>query len=508
MLSKKFLLCLVILLGISLMLSACQTYQGYPTEVVQVTPAPTTTGQSSPEVRATIAPPPTFTPRPDLPPTPAGVKLEKIALVKEGLDALLSNYFRDLDSADVLEVALLAMQRGLEQSGISSPNIPLPRFGKDDTENWNLFQQAYTIILDKYKGKVSEEKLAQFILSGVSSSMQDCQTAYYPADAAENYAKVRFGIAQTLVGIGINLQTGQDNAGNNIHIITRAVSNGPAEKAGLKIGDRIAKVDGQATGNKTSTEVVQLIGGSVRGTAALGTKVSLTIQRGSQEQTVDLSRTQIAIPFIERQTLNGNIAYLRINRFPYMEQAAETSALRQFQTWVDDFNKPDVNGIVIDLRGNSYGNIGLVRTFLSYFINGQRLVFMSGAEHTQNAPANYGVVSFSSDQNILAIDKPISVIVDGATSGEAEIFAYAIQRNKRGTIVGTTTAGCANASAPVFLADKSLLNVTVYRAIANQDIEESILTSVEPDTGVDLDLQQLAQGKDTQIEAAIAELKK
>lgn len=495
---------------LALLLTACETYNGYPTIPPEptATPAPKATPAATP--RPTLASPPTATPRPSLPPTLSGIQAQKGDLLKEGFTDLINNYFQPLTSADIYEVGLRSIQAGLQQSGVDpQAQVLLPQFGNQADANWNAFLQAYTLVLDKYKDKVTEDQLEQYALTGAARSLQDCKTAYIPASQAENYFNLRTGQG-SIVGIGINLQSGQQTNGSNVHLVVRVIPGGPAEKAGLKQGDQILAIDGQDLSSKTSTQVIQLLQGTSQGDQAIGTKVSLTIRRpgNAQQQNIEITRNRFQIPPMEHSLLNNTTGYIRFNQFPLSSQNQLATITSTMASWLADFEKAGVTGYVLDLRGNSNGSISMVQNMLSYFMSGDELVYLSGGRTDQNNQRQYGPFPMPSNQSIKATAKPLAVLVDGGTSGEAEIFAYAIQQGKRGAVVGDSTAGCLNASTPVGLKDNSLLNITIYRAISDLTKPESIVNGVEPDQKAPLDLQQLSQGTDSQLDTAIKALKK
>jgi carboxyl-terminal processing protease len=498
---------LLISVSLSLMLTACQTYEGYPTATPEPTLPPTETPFALPAQRPTLPPPPTFTPRPAMPSAPAGAQVQKDAILKEGFNTLSNYYFQKLSNADLYEVGLQAIRKGLEQAGIQNADVPIPNFGSQDDANWNAFLQAYTLTVNKYKGQISESNLEQLALSGTANSLQDCQTAYIPPNQTDEYLALRTG-QFTTVGIGITLQTGQFTNGSNGHLITRVVPGGPADKAGLKMGDQITNVDGQDTGTKKGSEVIQLLRGT---NVTVGSKVQIKYRRdNSAEQTVELTRTKVQQAQMERSTLPEGIGYLRFNNFTFTDQTALANYNKALDSWMTDFSKAKLAGLILDVRGNQYGNLVLVRNVLSYFMTSSELFYLRGSQPTsQNSTARqFGTFAVASVDNVKTTDVPIVVLVDSSTSAEAEIFAYAIQQGKRGTIVGQPTAGCLAASNPVVLADQSLLNVTILRVINDPNKADSLVEGVEPEQTATLDLQTLAQGKDSQIEAAIKILKK
>ncbi len=492
---------------LAFVLAACQTYDGFPTATPAPTEVPKPTTAPPATARPTLPPPPTATPRPELPATPAGVQLQKADFLKEGFDALLNSFYIRLDSGDIYEVGLKSMQAGLEQAGVKNPDVPIPNFGKQDAANWTAFLQAYTLVVNKYKAQVSEDVLSQLALNGAASSLQDCQTAYYPPDQANNLLGLRTN-QYSNVGIGLNLQTGQLTNGKNAHFVLRAIPGGPADKAGLKLGDQLTSVEGQDISTKTTSEVVTLLRGN---NPTAGSRLLVTFRRpsSSQDMPVEIIRANLQQPMMEQKLLPDNIGYLRFNSFPFfLDQKDQEDKTKQLDTTLATFDKANVKGIVLDLRGNSFGGINTMQYILSRFIAGDQLLTLSGVQRGQNNARQYGVFPMPSVENVKATNRPLAVLVDSGTTAEAEMFTYAIQQAKRGTIVGEATAGCLNASSPVVLKNNSLVNVTLYRVVSDPKKPDSLVEIVQPEEKATLDLQQLSQGKDSQIEAAVKILKK
>ena len=505
----KGLIGLGLMLSLSWLLTACQMYDSYPVATPEPT-VPVTVGQPTAIPRPTLPPPPTLPPRPTLPATPAGAQPQKTAVLKDGFDRIITYYFHQLNSADVYEVGLRSIRDGLAQAGIQNPAVPIPDFGTEAAANWETFSRAYTLVADKYKGQVSEDDLAQFAFQGTLASFRDCQSGFFTPTQADDYAQQRLSLQQSLVGIGINLQSNQQN-GQNVHVIVHIIAGGPAEKAGVRVGDQIAAIDGQSLTAKSQTDVAGLLRGrAVTDPAdkALGTTVKLTLRRAGQDQTINLTRATVQIPFMEHGIVN-NIGYLRFNRFPIIpDQTQFDTNSKLLASWLNEFSQAHITGLIIDLRDNFDGSIRLVQNFLSYFVSGSSLLYLQGSQAAQSGGRQYGVIAMSSTQGVTPIDTPLAVLVNGNTQAEAELFAYAIQRNKRGTIVGDTTAGCMVASNPSALQDNSVINLTIYRAVADQATPDALVPDVEPEQKVSLDFQQLLQGKDSQLEAAIKVLTK
>ncbi len=489
------------------LLAACQSYNGFPTAVPEPTVAATPTVRSAPPARPTLPPPPTPTPRPTLPAAPTSVPQDRADLLKDGFEKILGNYYHKIDSADLYEVSLRSIGTTLEQGGVANPEIPLPDFSDDDNSNWQTFLNAYSIVVDKYKTQVDEKILSQIALNSAAGSLQDCETGFFSATRSEDYLVRRSGQG-TLFGIGVEIRSYQTSNGRWQHLISRTIAGAPAEKAGLKTGDQLLSVDNTDATAKSGQDIVPILQGRTTNGGQPLPKATLKVRRvGGKEETIEITRAAVPLPVIEKSILPDKIGYLKISRFPVSDQKGLDANIKLFAAALDEFDKSGVTSLIVDLRGNAYGSVRLLQSYLSYFISSSELVYFSGQD-SSSGTRQYATLAMPSVKDVKATDKPLAVLVDGGTTGEAEIFAHAIQKAKRGTVVGETSAGCLNASVPLVLNDDSVLNVTTYRTISDLTKPESVVANLQPDQKVELDPQLLAQGKDSQLEAAIKAVKK
>jgi len=481
-------------------------YDGYPTSV-PVTPSPGNS-EPSPTVAATaipqlVFPPlPTATPRPALPSVPANLKPKKSDVLQQAFDTILSDYYQPLSSADVYEVGLIGLRNALREAGVNQPDVPIPDFKGDPKQDWQTFLQAFTITLDRYGSKLSEDKLAYAAIQHSTELMGECQvsqTTFVPPDQAQAYSRARLGQNQ-YIGLGVNVVPLDTTSG---YYITRIVSGTPAEQGGLKLGDAIVAINGQDVTKLDAGQVVSLLQGR---NATAGSKVSLGLRRAGtgKQETIEIARATIQTPSFEPRLLTDNIAYIRFNSFPFVtSDAALSQYAAQFDRLINDFNTRGVKGYVLDLRGTSLGYLITVQTLLSRFVTGQDLMYLV----TRDPQGQRGVATVASTPNVKAVDKPIAVLVDSGTSNEAEIFAQVIKKKKKGSLFGVPTAGCPVASIPTQLPDNSILNLSAYRSLDDANDPTSWTDSLEPDTLVRIDRQSLSQGLDAQLEKAVTYIK-
>jgi|GEM_PF-1880313 len=493
---NSLVFCLLIITG-SLLLTACSINSP---RVVTPTPPPqkrTATPAAQPTITP-LPPLPTATPRPTLEAVPGGLKSTKETVLKASFDAIIASYYFPVNSADIYEVALRGISSTLQTSGIQSPQVTIPDFSNDPVKDWNTFYQVYQLTLSRYQGQIPEEKLAYGAIQATISSLGDCETKFYSPIDAQGYLQNVTGLAPA-VGLGIIVSP--YDGGQGLYI-TRVTPTGPADKAGLKVGDAIQGIGGQTIiGIPLANAFRLLVGGDK---PSPGTTVNLEIRKAGtgSVQKIDITRGTTTIQIFETQVL-GNVGYLRINSFPNRAGTLLDEVTNQLDAKLQDFGSQNLKGIVIDLRGTRYGNWRTVISFLSRFTQSNDILAIA-SQDDKHQPSR---LSVSTLKGVTPINKPLAVLADNTTAAEAEMFAWALQNKKVAQVFGQDTAGCAIGSDVVNLSDNSLLNVARFRVIADPTQPDGYLVRVSPDIVVDQDVKMLEQGKDAILERALSYLR-
>src|SRR5438270_1833848 len=211
------------------------------------------------------------------------------------------------------------------------PYVAHHQVGRVDTTE---LQQAIQLIeADYVDGNVDRAKLSHGTVSGLIASLGDPYSTYYNPD---QYKKLQDQYQGRYSGIGIFV-----SFGSAYPAITGTVPGSPAAKAGLVAGDQIIKVDGKDVKGLTADQATALIQG------ANGTKVTLTVTRGTSTFDVTLVRAEIVVPSVRSTVIAGDILYLRIYTFGGSTAADFRAQLKSGLT--------GARGIVLDLRGNACG---------------------------------------------------------------------------------------------------------------------------------------------------------
>jgi len=342
-------------------------------------------------------------------------------------------------------------------------------------EAWQIVNREY---VDTTFNRVDWQTVRQELLSREYSSQEEAYDALRTALERLDDPYTRFMDPQqyealtrqtrgVLSGVGIRLQA-EEETGNLT--VVEPIPDSPAAAAGIRTGDRILAIDGRSTEGMSVEDASSLIRGEA------GTRITLRIDRGEGGFDLALVRARIAIATV-RYTLNqeGNtrIGYIRLSEFS--EHATE-----QMRHAIEDLTRQNVDGFVLDLRGNPGGllsaSIEISRLWLD---NGAIVRRVNRTGDSNQMTANRTAIT----------DLPLTLLVDGNSASSSEILTGALKDNGRATVVGTQTFGKALVQSVHPLSDGSGLAVTIehYYTPSGNDISHRGIT---PDVEVSLTDEQ------------------
>ena len=247
-------------------------------------------------------------------------------------------------------------------------------------------------------------------------------------------------------------------------VIIAPLPNSPAERAGLKPGDEVLKVDGASTATLGLGETVKRIKGRP------GTEVTLSVQRKGEPKLweVKIIRAVIQVHSVEWKMLADKIAYLHISTFNETTPEMLKKAMQELR-------QGGMRAMLLDLRGNAGGELDACVEAASQFLGSGPVVYIEERDRprrTRNA-VNGGA----------RISVPFVVLIDNGSASAAEILAGAIQDNQLGTLVGAKTFGKGLVQTVYPLQDGSALALTTARYLTPslRDIDKK---GIEPDLPV------------------------
>ena len=213
------------------------------------------------------------------------------------------------------------------------------------------FEEVYDLINDSYYKDVNKKTLIEGAINGMLDSLDDPHTSYFNKAETENFNELMNGSYE---GIGAEISLDQDG---NV-IVFSVFKNSPAAEAGLKFNDKILVVNGTSTNGMNTTEVVSLIKDEDRDTA------DIKIERDGQTLDVEVEKRIVEIESVESKIyeVDGKkIGYVLINTFA-------NNTYEQFRENIENLEKQNIYGLVIDVRGNSGGYLHSVTSMLDMFL--------------------------------------------------------------------------------------------------------------------------------------------
>jgi carboxyl-terminal processing protease len=255
----------------------------------------------------------------------------------------------------------------------------------------------------------------------------------------------------------------------------------PAARAGMRPNDVITEIEGKSTAGMAIEDAADRIRGEI------GTKVTLTVKRGTNLITFKIPRQEIRIKSVFTKELEQkSIGYIRLNSF------ISESALSEMQEAIAKFKKK--RGLILDLRGN-YGGLLSNAVDISDLFLGSNEVIVSMVDRNHDRQ----VFKASGGREV---KQPMVILIDGGSASASEILSGALKDHDRATLIGTTTFGKGLVQKINPLSDGSGLNITVskYFTPEGTDINKK---GIAPDLTVKLSEKDILNNRDLQLNAAI-----
>lgn len=374
-------------------------------------------------------------------------------------------------------MVVLGFGLGMRSDAIIGAIAPMFGFkvetGKLDMSN---VQQTYQTLASNYDGKLDEQKLIEGASRGLVAAAGDEYTVFMSKKEAEAFDS---DLSGKLVGIGAEI-----GLRANRPTVIRTLKDTPASRSGLQAGDTIAAVNDQMSSQWTVDETVKHIRGEE------GTTVKISVVRGNQPFEYTITRAPIVSPSVESR-IEGAIGILTITRFD--DQTVDTARRAAME-----FKGKGVNKVILDLRGNGGGYLTGAQDVASLWLKDKVVV----------TERNDGkVVEELKSRN----DAPLAgtqtvVLVNGGSASASEIVAGALQDHKVATLVGEKTFGKGSVQSMLELSMGARLKVTIAKWYTPNG-KNITADGIVPDKKVDLTREDVGEGRDPQLDAALQLLK-
>ncbi len=341
---------------------------------------------------------------------------------------------------------------------------------KNEYYDPNFNDQYWLRWKNHYRGKIKTLDDAKVAIESMLASLNDPYSRYLNQ---EEFAEQNVSINSKISGIGVNIV----NDSGKIRIIS-VIENTPAQFADLKVNDIIMAIDDRKVSGLSLGQVSNLVKGPIN------TFVSIDILRDGEIVKKKIIRKEISIKTV-KSSMDKNIGYIQILSF------ISTSTPNEFLEALENTDKAE--GLIIDIRGNTGGLLPNAVFVTNLFVPKGKIVSIVGRN-------GYHYDIMAQDNNV-NIEKPVVILVDGASASASEIFSGAMKDYHRAKLVGTKTYGKGMVQKIIPMPNETGLNLTIakYLTPKGKDINK---LGINPDVVLPQTVENIIDKKDIQMEMA------
>ncbi len=346
-------------------------------------------------------------------------------------------------------------------------------FGSTNFAELSKFNEGISMLKESYYEEIETETLLDGVLWGASTSMGDPYTVYMTQEEAKSF--IEDIESDDYAGVGLYIYL--DETDNRI-TVSQPIEGSPADEAGIGVGDKILKVDGEATDKFTLDQAAAKMKG------AEGTEVVLTILKAESGETLDV---KIVRAIVERNTVSSKMAtdktaYIQITQF----------GINTHMEFIEAYNKLVGEGmekLVIDLRNNTGGYLDQAVGIADEFLDEGVIVYTmnrDGQKHDYNA-------------NKQKTKVPMVILVNGSSASASEVLVGALKDYGKATIIGEKTFGKGVTQITREFSDGSLMKITDSRYYTPNGVcidHEGI----KPDVEIEMAIEKYAKISDLTLE--------
>jgi len=284
--------------------------------------------------------------------------------------------------------------------------------------NIGIFGDVYREISIRYVDDIDPQKFVRAGIDGMLSTL-DPYTVFIDEEGTEDLDLITSG---RYGGVGIEIGVrGRDK----VLTVISAMDDSPAQRVGIRSGDRIVKIDSLSTAGFSTSDAARYLRGDP------GTQVTLSIERTGSSEPIEflITRREIELKDVPYYGfVKPGVGYVKLAHF-------SRGAPQELDDALTELKKGGMTSLLLDLRGNPGGLLSSAVAVLQRFCpKGDAILAVKG-RHTDNDQV------FKTQNEPLAGDIPMSVLVDGGSASASEIVAGAIQDLDRGVLIGETTFG-------------------------------------------------------------------
>ena len=341
------------------------------------------------------------------------------------------------------------------------------------------------VIDQMFVGEYDKDELQDAAARAMITATGDRWSFYM---SAEELAEYQTELSNSFVGIGVTVVANAEGLGEDITAVTEG---GPAQEAGIQVGDIIIKVDGTSIAGLSSTEARDRIVGEEN------TQVILTILRGEQELDFTVTRRTIQVPVATGTLLENNVGLVRIENF-------NTNCAQETIAAIETLKSQGATALVFDVRFNPGGYVDEMVKLLDYLL--PECVVFREMDYLGNESAEYS--------DAACLEMPFAVLVNGDSYSAAEFFAACLREYDKAIVVGEQTCGKGYYQQTILLSDGSAVNLSTGKYFTPNGVNlteqgglvPDVPLTVDEETAVDIYLGTIEPEEDPQLQAAVAAL--
>ena len=394
--------------------------------------------------------------------------------------ALLLAFAVCMTSADALAVSFLSRMQGEEDDTVTITKDEYARLLR-----YEKLDVLMELVEMYYYEDVDEDEMLESAALGLIAGIGDVYSTYYTKEDMEAFNEETEG---EYAGIGCQLLA---DPSDQMITITRVFKGSPAERAGMRSGDKIVYVNDVYYSAYEMDDAVSVMRGEPGGT------VKVTVLRDLDTIDFDVTREIVNINYVEYEILDGDIGYVMV--YDFLGDAYEG-----FAEAIDAFRAANVSGMIIDLRNNGGGLVDAC-------VDMADLILPEGVVVSMRDKYDE-VEEYRIDDEYF--DVPMVLLVNGYSASASEILAGAVSDYGAGTLLGTKTFGKGVVQSALEFTDGSGIKLTTARyytpsgeCIHGVGIEPDITVELDEDAVTVYGLNNLPHDQDNQLQAAIKVLR-
>lgn len=375
---------------------------------------------------------------------------------------------------EVVCLLIVTVVIGLVMGGLVTYNVTLK--GEKVDDELQEFIKNYDYVVDNYYGDVDKTELIDSAIAGMLNSLDN--NSAYVGGSDSNFSIYLEG---NYKGTGIQVTLDDEN-----NIVVYSVFDGtPASDAGLKSGDVIVKINDKETSSMSLEEFSSLV-------KKQDGYFTITYKRDGKENTVKLKSDTVELKSVTSKMLerdNKKIGYIRLTIFA-------NNSDEQFAKALENLEDKDIDGLIVDLRGNSGGHLTTAENIISMFLDSSHPIYQIKSKDTQKKYYSIGKETKK---------YRIAVLIDSSSASASEVVTSALKEQYGATVVGENSYGKGTVQELQTLSDGEQYKITTKSWFTSKGkvIDKK---GIEPDYAITLNneyLENPTDENDNQLQKAL-----